>query len=238
MKLLVTDYDGTLFIDEDDLKRNIKNIKNWQDKGNIFMISTGRSYASIKNQIDMYNIPYDYLSCADGSIIYDKDDNVLEMYVMDSKIIEPYVNFYQKIDYEEIQFSYPRTYSNILLNEKELLGINICLNTENYSEEIVNDFIKMSKQYPEFHFLNYKHTYFSYLCVKPKGIDKSATVTYLKNKLNLNDNDIFVIGDSHNDIEMIETYHGVCIENSYPEITEISKKVYKSVSDYIEDSIN
>lgn len=238
MKLLVMDYDGTLFINEDDLKVNISYLKKWKKQNNLIMISTGRSYHSIKNQVDINHIPYDYLSCADGSIIYDKDGNILEMYRMNNKIIEPYIEFYQNLKYEEIQFSYPRGYSNILMDDKDLLGINICLSTENYTKEIINSFKKMGKKYPEYHFLNYMHPNFSYLCIKPSGIDKSSTIDYLKNKLNLNENDIFVIGDSDNDLEMIRKYHGVAMSTSCNDVLKISKKTYSSVYRYIEDSLN
>ena len=235
MKLLVTDYDGTLFIDESDIKENIKHLKKWQENGNLIMISTGRSYPSIKNQVDIYNIPYDYLSCADGSIIYDKNSHILKMYEMNKEIVETFKKFYQGLNYEEIQFSYPTGYANILLNNKNLLGINICLSNENYTKKTVNDFDLMSKKYPDYHFLKYMHTNFSYLCIKPKGIDKSSTVDYLKDELNLNENDIYIIGDSDNDVEMIKKYHGVGMNISCPSILNIVKKLYPSVRDFIED---
>ena len=237
MKLLVTDYDGTLLINDDDLRKNIIYLKKWQQDGNLIMISTGRSYSSIKNQVDLYKIPYDYLSCADGSIIYDKNNNILKMFEMDNEIIEPFKNFYKDLNYEEIQFSYPRGYSNILLSDKELLGINVCIATVNYTKNIVNNFTKMSKKYPKYHFLNYMHPNFSYLCIKPFGVDKSSTVDYLCSKLDLTNDNVYIIGDSYNDFEMIKKYNGVAMENSCDEILNITKKKYSSVSEYIEDNL-
>ena len=238
MKLFVTDYDGTLYCDDDSLRKNIESFNKLHELDFKIMISTGRSFSSIKNQVTIYNIPYDYLSCADGSIIYDNNDNILTMFKMDNKIIKPIEDFYQNLEYEEIQFSYPRAYSNILNeNNSDLLGINICIVTEKYTKDLVNDFIEMSKLYPEYHFLNYMHPNYSYLCVKPSGIDKSSTIDYLKEKFNMNDFDIYVIGDSYNDKEMIEKYHGVCMKDAWPEIINISKKAYDNVYDYIEDII-
>ena len=74
---------------------------------------------------------------------------------------------------------------------------------------------------------------FTYLCVKPKGITKSSAIKYLMEKHNLTINDIYVIGDSYNDFEMIRDYNGVFMTSSYPEVLEIAKKSYKSVRDYI-----
>ncbi len=238
MKLIVTDYDDTLYINDDDLNENIKYLKEWQKLGNIIMISTGRSYPSIKNQIDIYHIPYDYLSCADGSILYDNNGNILKMFKLNKVIIKPFQRFYQDLNYEEIQFSYPRGYSNILLNNNDLLGINICLSTDNYNDTIVNNFINMSKHYPKYNFLNYRHPHFSYLCIKPKNIDKSSTIDYLKELLSISNNDIYVIGDSSNDYEMIKKYNGVAMKNSCQQILDITKIKYNSVSDYLKKIIN
>ena len=51
----VTDYDETLFVNEKDLKENIKMFRKLQENNTKIVIATGRSYPSIKNQIDIYN---------------------------------------------------------------------------------------------------------------------------------------------------------------------------------------
>ena len=235
MKLFFTDYDGTLYVDDISIKENIKMLKKLQDNNIKVIISTGRSYPSIKNQVDIYNIPYDYLSCADGSIIYDNNGNIINLSYMNKEIIKPFQEFYQDLNYEEIQFSYPEGYSNILKENNNLLGINICIATTNYKDDIVNNFISMSKDYPNYNFLNYKHPNFSYLCVKPKGITKSSAINYLIKRHNLKNTDVYVIGDSYNDYEMIRDYHGSCMNTSCQEVLDISKKNYQSVKDYIID---
>lgn len=236
MKLFITDYDGTLFNSENEIKENNKMLKKLQNNDFLIIISTGRSYPSIKNQVNLYNIPYDYLSCADGSIIYDNKGNIISLYPMNTDIIEPYCNFYKDINYEEIQFSYPYGYSNILSDDNsKLLGINICVSTVNYTKELVDKFLNMSKKYPRYNFLNYMHTNFSYLCIKPKGITKSSAIKFLMDKYNITMNDIYVIGDSYNDFEMIRDYHGACMDTSCQEVLDIANKSYKSVKDYIID---
>lgn len=235
MKLFVTDYDGTLFINDKDIKNNNTMLNKLQKHDFKVIISTGRSYPSIKNQVDIYHIPYDYLSCADGSIIFDKNGNIIKLFLMNQEIIKPFQDFYNKLNYEEIQFVYPEGYSNILKEDSNLLGINICLSTINYTEKIVNDFIKMSKEYFHYNFLNYMHPNYSYLCVKPKGITKSSAIKYLMEMHHIDKNDIYVIGDADNDLEMIRDYEGACMNTSCKEVLKISKKSYKSVHDYIAD---
>ena len=234
MKLFVTDYDDTLYVDDNQIKKTIKKIKKLKENDFMIVIATGRSYPSIHNQVSIHNVYYDYLICADGSIIYDKDNNVLETYPLNKEIVEPYVKFYQNIDYEEIQFSYPEGYSNIY-KDGNLIGINICIATDKFTDELVNKFLLMSKDYPEYNFLNYKHPNHSYLCVKPKGISKSSGINYLKELLNVNYEDIYVIGDSSNDYEMIRDFNGSCVSCANELVRSISKKVYKSIDNYIDD---
>lgn len=236
MKLFVTDYDGTLYIDDNRIKENNIMLKKLQKDNFKIVIATGRSYPSIKNQTIIHKIPYDYLICSDGSVIYDKDGNIENLFYLDTKIIKPFQDFYKNINYEEIQHSYPEGYSNILRNDSDkLLGINICMSTINYTKEIVDSFNLMGKGYSEYNFLCYKHPNYSYLCVKPKGICKASAINCLMEKYNIEANDIYVIGDSSNDYEMIKKFNGVCMDTSFEEILKISKKTYKSVRDYIID---
>ena len=67
MKLLVSDYDGTIEIEElfkDSYipKGTISNIHDFRSAGNKFMIATARPYASIIKEVDRYGIPYDFIS--------------------------------------------------------------------------------------------------------------------------------------------------------------------------------
>ena len=43
MKLLATDYDGTLRYAQDVMPEDLKSIEEWKNKGNKFVIVTGRS---------------------------------------------------------------------------------------------------------------------------------------------------------------------------------------------------
>lgn len=238
MKLFVTDYDDTLYQNDEIIKENIQSILKLKENNFLIMISTGRSYSSIKEQVIKYHIPCDYISCADGSILYDKNGKIIHETYIDNKIIPTLTEFYQKIPYEEIQFSYSNGYSNILLNDNQLLGINICLSTKNYTSKIVKNFLKLKRKYPNYNYLSYMHPNYSYLCVKPLNISKSYIIRILAKKLKIVKKDIYVIGDSSNDIEMISDYNGVGMVNSCPEILKITKKKYLTVSDYINDILS
>ena len=53
-KVLVVDYDRTLFINNSDMLNNINSINKFRENGNIFIIATGRTYNSLKKEIDKF----------------------------------------------------------------------------------------------------------------------------------------------------------------------------------------
>ena len=233
MKLFVADYDNTLFITEESLKENIKKLKELQQKNYYIVISTGRSLPSIKEKIQEYHIPFDYLTCADGSIIYDKNYQLIKFYEIKKDIINEIINFKNNINYEEIQISYKTGYSNILDLNKEIAGINIVIHNNNINNKTKILFNNLKEKYPNYNYLIYNHNPYSYYCIKQQHVSKSMGINYLKEYLNIKKEDIYVIGDSDNDYEMIKDFNGVCVSNSTDSILNLCKEKYQQVSDYI-----
>ena len=76
-KLLVSDYDGTILTTKNDLKLNLRFINKFMNNGNIFCLSTGRPFDSIYEEIQKYNIEFDYLTCCNGRVLLDNQYNIL-----------------------------------------------------------------------------------------------------------------------------------------------------------------
>ena len=70
-------------------------------------------------------------------------------------------------------------------------------------------------------------------CLKNKGINKSTTVYYLKDLLNINQNDIYTIGDNDNDYPMLKEFKGYYIGNPNQNIKDICIKGYNQVFELI-----
>lgn len=235
MKLFVTDFDGTLFIDEMNLKINKKRLLELHNLGFIIIISTGRSFNSIKNQVEKFNLYYDYLHCADGSIIYDRDDKLINFYEMDHKIVKTLLSLKDKIIYDEIQISYPKNYENSYRENDKIAGINIVIKREFYSDDFVNEFMSLKEKFPNYNFLNYDHGNYIYLCVKKNNVSKAMGIKFMENYLNIKKDDIYVIGDSDNDLEMIKNYNGVGIKGNNENINKYATKLYHHVYEYIDE---
>ena len=78
-KLLVSDYDQTFYINDEDIEKNKIAVNEFRKKGNIFVIATGRSYADFMKKKNQYNIEYDYLIINHGATILDKKENIILM---------------------------------------------------------------------------------------------------------------------------------------------------------------
>lgn len=241
MKLFVTDYDNTLYVNDEEIKEAIKELERIRKKDFKVVISTGRSIPSIKKEVIKHNIPFDYLSCADGSLIYDNNYNLLKEHHMDKEIIKEIPNLVKNITYEEIQYSYDTGYENYLDLSKNISSVNIVIFENCYNNEMRKRWIDLQKRFPTYNYLNYKHfysvtkSYLYYLCIKNKDVSKSKGIEFLANHLNINKEDIYVIGDSDNDYEMIRDFNGVCVTNSTDQIKQVSKCVYKKISDFLKE---
>ena len=241
MKLFVTDYDNTLYVNDEELVETIKELKRIREKDIKVVISTGRSIPSIKKEVIKHSIPFDYLSCADGSLIYDKNYNLMKEHHMDKDIIKEVPNLVKNITYEEIQYSYDTGYENYLDLSKNISSVNLVIFENCFTKELEDRWKDLQKRFPNYNYLEYKHfysvtkSYLYYLCIKNKDVSKSKGIEYLANYLNIDKDDIYVIGDSDNDYEMIRDYNGVCVEGSTDTIKSISKCVYKKISDYLKE---
>ena len=50
-QIVFSDYDGTIYITEENMSRNIKSIEEYRNLGGRFVIVTGRSKTSVSNVI-------------------------------------------------------------------------------------------------------------------------------------------------------------------------------------------
>ncbi len=232
MKLLVSDFDGTYYLDDNDIKKNNLCIKDFQDKGNLFMLSSGRSFKSLKEVTRKYNISYDYLSCCDGSILYDKFDNIIAKFDLEPSILEEFLTLKDYANIKKIQHSYPDDYYDTMQNG-EMIGCNIVIENINITNTFLDKYYKMQEKYPNYDFLVYSYNDITYFCLKNKGINKGSAILTLKDKLGLINNNIYTVGDNENDYSMLKLFNGYYIGDASNKIKDVCLKGYNSVSNLI-----
>ena len=233
MKLLVSDFDSSFYTDDINILKNIKKLKKFMNN-NLFMLSSGRSFNSLKSMCLKYNICYDYLSCCDGSILYDKNDNILVKYNLDESILNEFLSLKELVNYIEIQYSYPDNYYNSYVNN-DIIGCNIVVLNENINDNFLTKLRKLQDKYKSYDFLIYDHSGITYFCLKNKGINKSTTIKYLKDLLNLTKNNIYTVGDSENDYQMLKDFNGYYIGCVNNRIKDVCIKGYNQVYELLDD---
>lgn len=223
-KTLVSDYDNTLYVNDNQILQNVDKIKEFINNGNIFVIATGRSYIDVSKMIVKYNIQYNYLICNDGGTIFDNNGKLL--YKKDiqidvaNKIMEYIIqnNLYD-ITYIDSGFDYTKNIENCV-NAIIIKDIDT-----NKSKKILNDITTK---------FNSVHGYISdnWINITEESVTKSNGIKFLENKLNLKE--IYTIGDNINDIDMILKYNGACMKNSVNDLKNICSKQFDSIKDFIE----
>lgn len=216
-KMLVADYDGTLKSDLKNLMINIESIKAFRKKGNLFTISTGRSYESIKRECEKYNIPYDFINCFDGSVLYDEDDNLI------------FSDTLSRQELIALSVTYPAEKSIVsadYYDSKGLVEFNkYDIDAEELSSIVLIDFklklFKTAREYTS----GFKHSYPNIKFTNLSGnlfvkndFDKSRGLQVLEEYLRgeIHRDNIITVGDNSNDIEMLRDYDGYKMLSSYP----------------------
>lgn len=233
-KVLVVDYDRTLFINNSDMLNNINSINKFRENGNIFIIATGRTYNSLKKEIDKYNIEYDYLILNHGSLVIKKDKSTLFHYKIDKNILFNITNYLSKYKPKSVMYSYYTEDTNDINNpdiSKITIGFQKDIET---FKKVMMDIVKKYNNKLNIYFTqNYEIELIS------KETNKSRAIDLLMKKANFKKENIYTIGDSYTDIDMINDYNGSCMEKSI-DILKNNKNIkkYSSVSVLIKDILN
>ena len=233
-KVLVVDYDRTLFINNSDMLNNINSINKFRENGNIFIIATGRTYNSLKKEIDKYNIEYDYLILNHGSFVIKKDKSTLFHYKIDKNILFNITNYLSKYKPKSVMYSYYTEDTNDI-NNPDISKITIVFQKDIETfKKVMMDIVKKYNNKLNIYFTqNYEIEIIS------KETNKSRAIDLLMKKANFKKENIYTIGDSYTDIDMIHDYNGSCMEKSI-DILKNNKNIkkYSSVSVLIKDILN
>lgn len=227
-KVLVSDFDKTFYITEDDILKSKKAVKNFRNKKNIFIFATGRSYSDFKYFIKEYKLKYDYLILNHGSsILYKNKKCILKSSVIDKEIIKNIVNdlyLEKSIKY----FCCSIQSDRVNINDDNIIKINVKYSNPKFAQVLCK---KLKQKY-----LKYVNIYLvsDYTIeIVSKHTNKYNAIKYIIEKNNIDTNDVYTIGDNEADVEMIKNYNGFSMYNSSEELSNYKK--YKSVRALIND---
>ncbi len=208
-KFLISDYDGTFHTDDESMKNNIEKVKEFRKSGNIFAIATGRSFYDFTKLLDKFNIEYDYLIINHGATLLDKNHNIINNYSICNIAKENIRTEFDLVDDEHI-FVCKCLESRTSILEDDITKINIRCRSK---EEQINFNDILNSKYKDF-IKSYLITGLSNsIEVISCNTNKSIAIQEIANIENISRENIYTVGDSFNDLEMLEAFNGFCMES-------------------------
>ena len=98
MKVLASDYDGTLLFNEKLKEGDLKKIKEFQKAGNLFGLCSGRPFKGIYEFCKPY-IDFDFYILCTGALVLNKEREVIYKSTISKHLLHEFYNRYQK-DYD------------------------------------------------------------------------------------------------------------------------------------------
>lgn len=225
MKVLASDFDLTLFIEgeEEIILKNINAISNFIKSGHLFCIVTGRNYSDIKAILNQYHIPYHYLVCADGAQIFDYNDYCFYRRKIKREIVEKIIPIA-----ESEQFSYYLDDGyNVTNNMDDCIKVVFHFDDPEKASSILK---KIQSSVPTYSYISRKH-----INILDVDVNKQKALRKIMELEKLDLSNLYVIGDSVNDLEMLQTFQGAIMKNHTKELCELDKKQYLYLYEYIEE---
>lgn len=228
-KILVSDYDQTFYLNDEDVEKNKIAVKDFRNKGNIFVFATGRSFFDFHNKAKLYNLEYDYVIINHGATILDKDNNIFYNFSIKNEIID---NLKEDLQLNKTiaGFCCSKLESRVDFKYKDLTKINVKYSSKELAKSINDEINGKYSQYVNSYCISE-----SSLEIISSETNKSKAIKLLLEKLNISTNNIYTIGDGYSDIQMIKDFYGYAMKDAVSELKEVAKKEYESVANLIDD---
>ena len=227
-KILISDYDGTFYQSDIDIKKNIDKVTEFRALGNLFVLATGRSYVDLKQEIDKYKIPYDYLILNHGALLLSKDLEIIKIFTLDKVLVNSILEYANNKDIYDVILidAFKKRVddtSNIVKLMLKIYSYDKALEVKKYIDKSYTN-IKSYLVKDENHYLAE---------VISSKASKSLMIEKILDKEKIVKKNVYTIGDGINNIDMIKKYNGYRVKNSCKELISVTDKVIDNVSDLI-----
>ena len=246
IKAIISDIDGTLLNKKlEYTPRLLAAVQAAQAQGTIFTLATGRMYVSAKQAVQGLPIQVPII-CYNGAYIREFDgDKMLGQQCLDiiatDKIlaackqnkwhVQYYINdhLYCAVDNELI-----RKYAKLTGVSHTVLGDDFYTAQDQISKILLieenQDIFAIRRELEQTGAqVDFTSSKPSFLEIVPQGVSKGAAIKQLGAYLGIDIKDIMAVGDSFNDLEMLQTVgHGVAMGNAEPEVQAAARYITAS----------
>ena len=216
MKILVSDFDETLFVNNQICC--LDKINKFINDGNVFIIATGRNISNLKKDLDNFSLNCNYYICNDGAMILDQYLNIIYRSDIDKTVVRPLYNELKNDD--NILEVLVDTGSGYIDDVNRPTNKMIA----RYFNREQADFLvsKINNKYPSI----FGYVSNNWINITKRTENKGKAINYLASYYNLDKYPIYVVGNDINDISMCNynfISYGIALNNKY--IDKFGKKV-------------
>ena len=257
MKVAASDYDGTLFRQDNIAAVDVAGIRKWRQAGHCFGVVTGRDYGMLAPQLTHYGISFDYAVCNNGGIICRQDGTVLWQGRIDPAALQA-ILLVPGVD-RSLHYAFSAAGKTFLCHERE--GSWITREAVAWKFPLVE--IKESEvgSLPQIHQLSlgYEdpeeaqaisdtlnerlgtmiHAYPNRgsVDITPLGISKQQGIQQLIELMGWKNVRVYAIGDETNDLPMIRAFDGYTVDTARAVIQQQARGSYPGVGAMLEANL-
>ncbi|MCY8934063.1 Cof-type HAD-IIB family hydrolase [Bacillus atrophaeus] len=235
IKLIAIDMDGTLLNDEQLISEgNRQAIREAEDKGVYVVISTGRTLMTCRELAESLKLS-SYLITANGSEIWDSEFNLVERQLLHTDHIQMMwdlknkhnTNFWASTVDKVWRGEFPES-----ITDHEWLKFGFDIEDDDIRNEVLTE-LKKNKE------LEITNSSPTNIEVNALGINKAAALAKVSEKLGFTMENVMAMGDSLNDIAMIEKAGvGIAMGNAQDIVKETADWVtYTNIEDGVAKAI-
>ena len=208
MKILVSDLDGTIYRNKTVSAIDLKMINDFASR-NMFVIATGRNENTFSFFSQHYDLAYQYVILCNGALIQDKNQQTIIKHSFNKD--DDLTNIFNQV---KANLSY------------EMLGI--CLEIVDKDLKVVEDIHQQLLKNISFNIERNNQ----YIDILPKGVSKKNAIKELIARCHSKEDDLYVVGDSYNDLSMFEiNKHNFIIDKGIESLNKKATYVVDSISD-------
>lgn len=249
MRLIASDYDGTLNRNRSICQEDMEAIAAWRNAGNLFGLVTGRGFSSARHEMGYYGIEVDFYICNNGSAVFDGKENPIYCAQGNPKVLKPLVQAIMDINGTRAAISCGKERYCVILDSTRDHGPHEQWISFSDLDTFSIPFTQLdtnaltdanAAKLVAFVNSNYGQSVYAHqnginVDITPAGNSKPKGIFQYIEKQGIAKKNVFVIGDNTNDLEMIQTFSGYAISSGNPAVVAQAKKAYESVGDLIQD---
>ena len=242
--LLASDFDGTLLRQKQVSEEDRLAIQEWQKKGHLFCLCSGRSPHAAMAEMKKWNLSPDLLITGNGSTALTPDGTFVFRHPFPAEHLPRLLQRAHELECTIFH----------LHDQKGRLLIRDLQNTERTNitreeAEQVTDFsqfgaafkgrVEVAARFANWVNKNFPnitaHVNGAYIDCTVRGVDKETGVAKAAEQFGILPENCYTVGDNGNDLPMLLAYRGAVIETGNPETIQKVGKSVPSVGRYIKE---